>query len=67
MVYMARTEGVEEEMRGKLLNDPAFSDLSAVKNDRVCTIMLGDMYASTVRSIDGIRTFAAGMYPEFYQ
>lgn len=27
---------------------------------------LGDMYASTVRSIDGIRTFAAGMYPDLY-
>ena len=67
VVYMARTEGVEEEMRGKLMDDPAFSDLSAVKNDRVYTIMLGDMYASTVRSIDGIRAFAAGMYPELYR
>lgn len=67
VVYMARTEGVEEEMRGKLVDDPAFADLSAVRNGRVYTIMLGDMYASTVRSIDGIRTFAAGLYPEFYQ
>lgn len=67
VVYMARTEGVEEEMRGKLVDDPAFADLSAVQNDRVYTIMLGDMYASTVRSIDGIRTFAAGLYPELYQ
>lgn len=67
VVYMARTEGVEEEMRGKLMDDPAFADLSAVQNGRVYTIMLGDMYASTVRSIDGIRTFAAGLYPELYQ
>ena len=67
VVYMARTEGVEEEMRSNVVDDPAFAELSAVKNDRVCTIMLGDMYASTVRSIDGIRTFAAGMYPELYQ
>ena len=67
VVYMARTEGVEEEMRGKLMDDPAFADLRAVQNQRVYTIMLGDMYASTVRSIDGIRTFAAGMYPELYQ
>lgn len=67
IVFMARTENVEEEMRGKLLNDPAFADLDAVKNNRVYTIMLGDMYASTVRSIDGIRTFAAGMYPELYK
>lgn len=67
VVYMARTEGVEEEMRSKLTGDPAFADLSAVQNDRVYTIMLGDMYASTVRSIDGIRTFAAGLYPALYQ
>lgn len=67
VVYMARTEGVEEEMRSNVVDDPAFAELSAVKNNRVCTIMLGDMYASTVRSIDGIRTFAAGMYPELYR
>ena len=67
VVYMARTETVEDEMQAKVLEDPAFAELSAVKNGRVCTIMLGDMYASTVRSIDGIRAFAAGMYPELYQ
>lgn len=67
VVYMARTENVEAEMIAKVMEDPAFADLSAVKNGRVYSIMLGDMYASTVRSIDGIRTFAAGMYPELYQ
>ena len=64
VVYMARTENVEAEMIAKVMEDPAFADLSAVKNGRVYSIMLGDMYASTVRSIDGIRTFAAGMYPD---
>ncbi len=67
VVYMARTENVEAEMIAKVMEDPAFADLSAVKNGRVYSIMLGDMYASTVRSIDGIRTFAAGMYPELYK
>lgn len=63
VVYMARTENVEAEMIAKVMEDPAFADLSAVKNGRVYSVMLGDMYAATVRSIDGIRTFAAGMYP----
>lgn len=67
VVYMARTETVEAEKKALITDDPAFADLSAVKNERVNTIMLGDMYASTVRSIDGIRAFAAGMYPELYQ
>ena len=64
VVYKARTENVEAEMVSKVLDDPAFADLSAVQNGRVYTIMLGDMYAATVRCIDGIRTFAAGMYPD---
>ena len=64
VVYMARTEDVEAEMMAKVTEDPAFAELSAVENGRVYPIMLGDMYASTVRSIDGIRTFAAGMYPD---
>lgn len=66
VVYMARTETVEAEKMALVMEDPAFADLSAVKNGRVHTIMLGDMYAATVRCIDGIRTFAAGMYPELY-
>lgn len=64
VVYMARTETVEAEKKALITDDPAFADLSAVKNGRVNTIMLGDMYAATVRCIDGIRTFADGMYPE---
>lgn len=64
VVYMARTETVEAEKMALVTDEPAFADLSAVKNGRVNTIMLGDMYAATVRCIDGIRTFADGMYPE---
>lgn len=67
VVYMARTEDVEAQMISNVVDDPAFADLSAVQNGRVYSIMLGDMYASTVRSIDGIRVFAAGMYPELYE
>lgn len=67
VVYMARTETVEAEKKALVMDEPAFADLSAVKNGRVNTIMLGDMYAATVRCIDGIRTFAAGMYPELAQ
>ncbi len=64
VVYMARTENVEAEKMAMVLDDPAFADLKAVKETRVYSIMLGDMYAASVRSLDGIQTFAAGMYPE---
>ena len=47
-----------------ITDDPALASLSAVKNGRIYPIMLGDMYASGPRTLDGIRAFAAGLYPE---
>lgn len=69
VVYMADRGGTEGEdvrqtMLDKILADPAYASLKAVQNDRVYAIMLGDMYASSVRAIDGIRTFSHGLYPE---
>ena len=46
---------------------PVICKSDAVKNGRVYPIMLGDMYASGARTIDGIRNFAAGLYPELNQ
>ena len=43
---------------------PLWPASRAVANNRVHLIMLGDMYASGPRTIDGIRTFAQGMYPD---
>lgn len=68
VVYMqydrsADSNDAKQEQLDKLLNEPAFASLKAIRNGRVYPIMLGDMYASTVRSIDGIRTFAQGLYP----
>ena len=36
----------------------------AVQKDRVDPVMLGDVYAAGPRTLDGIRTLAAGMYPD---
>lgn len=61
--YMDRgDENVPIDEVNKILNNPAFSSLSAVKNKRVYAIPLGDMYSSGIRTIDGINTFANGLY-----
>jgi iron complex transport system substrate-binding protein len=61
--YMDRgDENVALEEVNKVLNNPAFASLSAVKNGRVYAIPLGDMYSSGIRTIDGINTFASGLY-----
>ena len=47
-----------------IMNNAAFADIDAVKNNRVIPIELGQMYCSGVRTIDGIHTIANGMYPD---
>ena len=68
VVYMAYSGDSPEEVMAAQLSaiedDPALASLSAVKEGRIYPIMLGDMYASGPRTLDGIRAFAAGLYPE---
>lgn len=68
VVYMAYAgddeETVKQHQLAVIQDDPAFASLSAVKNGRVHLIMLGDMYASGPRTIDGLRQLAQGIYPE---
>lgn len=64
VVYMNRgDEKAGQEEVNKILKNPALSSLKAVKNNRVNPIPLGDMYCSGIRTIDGINTFAKGLYP----
>ena len=68
VVYMPYSgddpEQVKQDALDKLLKDKAFSSLDAVKNKRIVPIMLGDMYASGVRTINGIETISQGLYPD---
>ncbi len=66
VVYMAYSgddpESVIASQLAAIQDDPALASLSAVQNGRVYPVMLGDIYAAGPRTIDGIRTLAAGMY-----
>ena len=66
VVYMAYSgedpETVVANQLAVINEDPALASLSAVREGRVYPIMLGDIYAAGPRTIDGIRTIAAGMY-----
>lgn len=68
VVYMAYSgddpQSVIENQLAVIQDDPALGSLSAVQRGRVYPVMLGDIYAAGPRSMDGIRTLAAGMYPE---
>ncbi|MDO5292990.1 MAG: ABC transporter substrate-binding protein [bacterium] len=66
VVYMAYSgengEDVKTANLDKVLKDPSFASLSAVKNGNVHAIMLGDMYASGIRTQNGIEAFSEGIY-----
>lgn len=68
VIYMAYSgddpETVVAEQLGAITGDPALASLTAVAADRVKPVMLGDVYAAGPRTVDGIRTIAAGMYPD---
>lgn len=65
VVYMDRSdENVPKQEVNKILENKALKSLDAVKNKRVYPIPLGDMYSSGIRTIDGIDTFAKGLYPD---
>lgn len=65
VVYMDRSdENVPKQEVNKILENKALQSLDAVKNKRVYPIPLGDMYSSGIRTIDGINTFAKGLYSD---
>ena len=67
VVYMAYAgddpQSVMDQQLSLIQDDPALQSLQAVKNGKVHLIMLGDMYASGPRTLDGLKTLAQGMYP----
>lgn len=69
VVYMEREDGEDATVEhvNKVLQDKALMNINAAKSKTVYPIMLGDMYASGVRAMDGISTFAKGIYPELYK
>lgn len=48
----------------KIIDEPKYQSLNAVKNNRVYAISLGEMYCSGTRTLDGIIKLARGIYPE---
>lgn len=54
----------EKESLDSIINNPSLSSISAVKNNRVYPIMLSEVYASGIRTLDGIISISNGLYPD---
>ncbi|MDO4720154.1 MAG: ABC transporter substrate-binding protein [Peptostreptococcaceae bacterium] len=55
---------VRDQAVDSIVKDKALESISAVEKGRVHPIVLSEVYASGVRTMDGIRTIIAGIYPE---
>lgn len=55
---------VEDAALESIMNTPALASISAIKNERVHPIMLSEVYASGIRTLDGITSISNGLYPD---
>jgi len=64
-VYFGSSDSISdgESAISKLADDPKYASLSAIKENRVYAISLGEIYASGTRTLDGIEKLAKGIYP----
>lgn len=67
-IFMVWYEGFlsPEEVVRSITENPAFSSLDAVKNNRVFALNLTNIYCSGLRCKDGVLEFAKNLYPELY-
>lgn len=54
-------ELIKEEKMDLFLQDEIFAEMNAVKNKKVIPVMLNEIFASGVRTVDGVETLAEGI------
>lgn len=64
-VYFGKSIDKDSALKS-IINNPGLASISAVRSKRVHPIMLSEVYASGIRTLDGIKTISNGLYPELY-
>lgn len=70
VIFLVVTEfnyGREQDMIDRVTQHKALKNLRCVKEGRVVALPLYAIYSSGVRTYDGIKIIAAGMYPDLYK
>jgi iron complex transport system substrate-binding protein len=55
-----------EDAIGKITGHEGLQSVSAVENQRVLPVKLGEVYCSGIRTMDGVKTMLKGLYPDEY-
>ena len=70
VIFLVVTEfnyGHEQDVLDRVTQHKALKNLRCVKEGRVVALPLYAIYSSGVRTYDGIKIIAAGMYPDLYK
>lgn len=70
VIFLVVTEfnyGHEQDVLDRVNKHKALKNLRCVKEGRVVALPLYAIYSSGVRTYDGIKIIAAGMYPDLYK
>ncbi len=67
MVIIERNYGEEKNILDSIYKNKALSHLRCVRNKNVHTVPLYAVYSSGIRTYDGIKIIAQGLYPELYK
>ena len=67
MVVTEFNYGHEQDVLDRVTQHKALKNLRCVKEGRVVALPLYAIYSSGVRTYDGIKIIAAGMYPDLYK
>ena len=67
LVIIERNYGEEKTFLDRVCKNKALSHLRCVRNKRVYPVHLYAVYSSGIRTYDGIKIMAHGLYPELYK
>jgi iron complex transport system substrate-binding protein len=67
LVIIEKNYGEEKTFLDRIYKNKALSHLRCVRNKRVYTVPLYAVYSSGIRTYDGIKIMAHGLYPELYE
>lgn len=64
VIFVVYFSDYQKDIIRSIFQQPEYSSLKAVQNNRICLLPFDCMYTSAIKSIKGIRLIKNGLYPE---
>ena len=64
VIFVVYFSDYQKDIIRSIFQQPEYSSLKAVQNNRICLLPFDCMYTSAIKTIKGIRLIKNGLYPE---